>query len=84
MPDSIEELGLEPLRHLMSQLGLQSIPLTAADRKVLDVSDVAGQVMRRLGLHTYVSLAILADIEFKEENVFAVSHPFVRIAIQVT
>ncbi|KAG0426508.1 hypothetical protein HPB47_026385 [Ixodes persulcatus] len=67
--DSIEELGLEPLRNLFSLLGIHTLPITLANRKTLDVSGLAGQVMSTLNLDSFVAVTLLEDAELREPKV---------------
>ncbi|CAN8019238.1 unnamed protein product, partial [Ixodes persulcatus] len=73
--DSIEELGLEPLRNLFSLLGIHTLPITLANRKTLDVSGLAGQVMSTLNLDSFVAVTLLEDAELREPKVLTVSPP---------
>ncbi|XP_064458830.1 neprilysin-1-like [Ornithodoros turicata] len=70
--DTIEELGADPLRKFLFNFGFKTFPTNLHERKTLDVSQVAGLVLRKLGISTFVSASVVADPELKEDRILSV------------
>lgn len=71
--ESIEEVGVKPLRRVLADLGLREWPSTRVHEH--NVEEVAGRVMRDMGEPTLFAVSVDWDVANKSRNIFTIDQP---------